>query len=340
VSQTSGFLSRRIAVFCTFLFFLSSFAAIARDDSPDRHVRELARRVSAEMPRAKMNCVSWNNQDAVAEANSQSLKTAFMDELQNKQSDAVSAAAAGNCPVSVFLERTPAEIVLTAEVENGNGKQHLFAAIGRGGIPAEAVGSGSPRFEKEILWQQSERILDAILVRGQNGAKDRLVILQKDVLIVQEKQGDGWNRVLAKKLDEAPVAQRAPRGELSFSLEQPNQVKISFAGKSCQVTLNDSSPLACQANSDAARTGMLLASTCDSRVWWLRGDGGDSTMPDHFELVNSAAPQSQPSVAELPAPGPILSISSGEALRADTAVVINLSTGNYEIYRIALACSQ
>ncbi|HYK39863.1 MAG TPA: hypothetical protein VEU98_07540, partial [Candidatus Eremiobacteraceae bacterium] len=73
---------------------------------------------------------------------------------------------------------------------------------------------------------------------------------------------------------------------------------------------------------------------------WLRGDGSDSTMPDRFELVNSAAPQSQPPIAELPTPGPILSISSGEALRADTGVVFNLSAGNYEIYRIALACGQ
>ncbi|HJZ63590.1 MAG TPA: hypothetical protein VKD70_04675 [Candidatus Acidoferrum sp.] len=285
-----------------------------------------------------MSCVNWNNQGAVTEASSQQWKSAFLDELQSKQGDGSS--TPNNCPVSVFLERTPAEIVLTAEIENGNGLQHLFAAISRPGIPAETNSSGSPRLEKEILWQQSERILDAIFVRAENGGNDRLIFLQMDSLIIQERQSGVWKMVLSKPLGEMTLTQRASRGELSFSMDQPDKVKISFAVKSCQATLNDRSTLICQPGSEQARTGMLLASTCDSRVWWLRGDGGDSTVPDRFELVNSAAPQSQPPVAELPTPGPILSISSGEALRADTAVVFNLATGNYEIYRIALACGQ
>ena len=285
-----------------------------------------------------MNCVNWNNQEAVTEANSQQWKSAFVDELQ-KQGDS-SSSAAGNCPVSVFLQRTPAGIVLTAEVETGNGRQHLFAAISRAGIPAETNSSSSPRLEKEILWQQSERVLDAIFVHAENGGNDRLIILQKETLVVQEKQSGVWKLVVSKPLGEAAFTQRAPRGELSFSLDQPDKVKISSQGKSCQTALNDTAALSCQPSSEPARTGMLLASTCDSRVWWLRGDGGDSTTPDRFELVISAAPQSQPPVAELATPGPILSISSGEALRADTAVVFNLATGNYEIYRIALACGQ
>jgi hypothetical protein len=63
-------------------------------------------------------------------------------------------------------------------------------------------------------------------------------------------------------------------------------------------------------------------------------------MPDKLEVVNSSLPQAQALVAELATPGPVLSISSGEAMRADTAVVFNLATGNYEVYRIALACGQ
>lgn len=285
-----------------------------------------------------MNCINWNNREAVSEASSQQWKSAFLDELQSNQAD--SSVTNGNCPVSVYLERTPAEIVMTAEIETGNGKQHLFASVSRSEISAESSSSNSPRLEKEILWQQSERILDALLVRGGSGANDRLILLQKDALLVREKQGGAWTVIQSKVLGEATVTQRAARGELSFSLDNPNRVKISFVGKTCQAALNDTAPLNCQPNSDPARTGMLLASTCDSRVWWLRSDGGDSTTPDRFELVASSAPQSQPPVAELVAPGPILSIASGEALRADTAVVFNLVTGNYEIYRIALACNQ
>ncbi len=199
----------------------------------------------------------------------------------------------------------------------------------------------TPRLKKELLWQQSERILDAILVRGENGTANRLIVLQKDALVVYEKQTGEWKATLTKPLGEASVAQRAPRGEIYFSVEQTDRVKIVFAGRSCQANLGDGSALSCVASSEAARTGMLLVSACDWRVWWLRGDGGDMTMPDHLELaIPSAQKTEAAAVAGLPMAGPVLSISSGEGVEADTAVVFNLATGNYEVYRIALACGQ
>ncbi len=259
-----------------------------------------------------------------------------MEELQGKPGDS---AAVGNCAVSVFLERTPAEIVVTASVEIGEAR-YFFAAIPRGGIPAENAATSGPRLEKELLWQQSERILDGLLIRGENGVGDRLIVLQKDKLSVFEKQAGEWRVAHSKLLGEAAVTQRAPRGELYVSLDQPDRVKIVFAGRTCQAVLGDASPLDCQQSSEPARAGMLLASACDSKVWWLRADGGDSTVPDRLELANSSLPQNQAPTAELAMPGPVLSISSGEALRADTAVVFNLATGNYEIYRIALVCGR
>ncbi len=301
-------------------------------------MRELARRVSAELPRNKMSCVNWTNHEAVSEARSQQWRGAFAEELQSKSGD-VAPVSSANCAVNVDLQKTPTQVVLTAEVENGGSeKPRLFAAIPRAGLPVEIVGVATPRLEKELLWQQSERILDAIFVRGENGASNRLVVLQIDSLIIYERQSGEWKAALTKPLGELSATQRAPRGEIYFSMEQPDRMKIVFAGKSCQIGLNDASAPNCQTSSEAARTGMLLISTCDSRTWWLRGDGGDMTMPDHLELVLPSTQKIETSVSELPMPGPVLSISSGEGVRADTAVVFNLATGNYEIYRVALAC--
>jgi hypothetical protein len=314
-------------------------SANARDDSAEHRVRELARRVSTEVPRNKMNCVNWNNHEAVSEARSEELKSAFIEELQPKQGDA--GAPAGNCTVSVFLERTPAEVVVTADVENSGDARYFFATIQRAAMPAENVATAPTlRLEKELLWQQSERILDALLVRSENGANDRLIVLQRDSLTLFEKQEGTWKTVQTKPLGQASAMQRVPRGELSFNVDQPDRVKIVFSGKSCQANLNDASPLVCQQSAEAVRTGMLLASKCASRGWWLRADGGDSTTTGRLELLNSAVPQGQQAMAELAMPGPVVSISSGEASRADTAVVFNLATGNYEVYRIALACGQ
>lgn len=330
-------LAIHLVIFSTFLFLIRVSNARARDDSPDGKVRELARRVAADAPRAKAGCVNWNNHEAVSETRSQQLKSLFIEELQGKQTDAGVQAAAGSCVVSVYLEKTPTQVVLAARLEAAE-KQTWLASIERAGMPPDAMGTSVPRIEKELLWRQSERILDAILVRADNGAADRLVVLSKDALSVHQKQNGEWKVVYAKPLGDAAVAQRTPHGELWFSPEQPEKLKIVIGGKSCQTTLAENAALNCTQTNEAARAGMLLASNCDTRTWWLRGDGGDMTEADRLELTTAAAQQTSSPVAELSMPGPVLAISSGEALRADSAIVFNLSTGNYEVYRISLAC--
>jgi hypothetical protein len=74
------------------------------------------------------------------------------------------------------------------------------------------------------------------------------------------------------------------------------------------------------------------------QTWWLYAGGGDSTMADRLQLGNPSQTGAQAALMEIGLPGPVLAISSGEGLRADTAVIFNLATGNYEVYRIALAC--
>jgi len=45
-------------------------------------------------------------------------------------------------------------------------------------------------------------------------------------------------------------------------------------------------------------------------------------------------------VGELGVAGPVISISAGESAGNATVVVRNLSSGTYEVYRVALACGE
>src|SRR5262249_7992493 len=155
----------------------------------------------------------------------------------------------------------------------------------RAGMPVDNDGAAMPWLEKELLWQQNERILDAILVRGENAAADRLVVLSKDALSVRQKQDGTWKLLYPKPLGDAASSERAPQGELWFSQDQPERLKIVVSGKSCQTMLTETAVVNCAQTGDAQRTGMLLASNCDARTWWLRSDGGDITTPDRLELV-------------------------------------------------------
>lgn len=84
---------------------------------------------------------------------------------------------------------------------------------------------------------------------------------------------------------------------------------------------------------------MFLSSPCGRSVWWLKAEQGDWSMADRLLLRNPSLPKSTPSGAELELPGPALSISTGRHMQSDTATVFNLSTGNYEVYRITLSCA-
>src|SRR5437667_462126 len=183
-------------------------------------------------------------------------------------------------------------------------QRHLRATIPPAGIPGESGSSAPPRLEKELIWQQGERILDAIFLRGETGANDRLVVLQQDLLSVFEKRAEGWKIVQSKPLGETAITRRAPHGELYFSQDQPDRVKIVLPGKTCQTKFSDATALSCQQNLDVWRSGELLRSPCDTQAWWLRSDGGDMTMPDRLELVNPALPATQEPVAGLTTNGP------------------------------------
>jgi hypothetical protein len=132
---------------------------------------------------------------------------------------------------------------------------------------------------------------------------------------------------------------RAARGEIRFSLgtEKPGSVVLS--SESCDAAIGEKIELNCRGASQPWRDGMFLASPCERGVGWLTAEAGDWSVPDRLLLRNPALPKSAPPAAELDLPGPSLSISTGRRMLSDTTVVFNLSTGNYEVYRITLACA-
>jgi hypothetical protein len=69
---------------------------------------------------------------------------------------------------------------------------------------------------------------------------------------------------------------------------------------------------------------------------------GDYTQTDRITLAGApgagaAADRTPGGSADMP--GPVLDISVAENAKAAAAVVKNLSTGNYEVYRITAVCS-
>jgi hypothetical protein len=87
-----------------------------------------------------------------------------------------------------------------------------------------------------------------------------------------------------------------------------------------------------------------ILSACEERPRYLATGTGDYTQTDRIilrgQVVNQVAqPPNDGDASSVEVPGPVLGISVAENAKAAFAVVKNLSTGNYEVYRIAAVCS-
>jgi hypothetical protein len=99
---------------------------------------------------------------------------------------------------------------------------------------------------------------------------------------------------------------------------------------------------ACSGSEPGEKTAEL-SSTCEESPRSLSSGTGDYTQPDRILLKPGSAkatavPPEESSSASMDMPGPVLDISTAGNLKAASAVVKNLSTGNYEVYRITAVC--
>jgi hypothetical protein len=332
--------SPRAAVFlCLFLAIVFLCAATpSRADSLDDTARALARKVAAVPQRERRFFLSWQNHSSLADEHSEALKESFTDEIGGE--NLAQKQESGAPGLQVSIEETPALYVLIANVPAANGEVTRMARFARATLTSNGT-SGTPlRLLKELIWQQQEPILDAVETGEDPNKLGPLLVLNRDGLSLYRRENDRWELQDSKRIPVSDKAMRAPRGEIRFSLGTEKQDSIALPSQSCDVAIAEKIELNCQGVSHPWREGMFLASPCDRSVWWLRSESGDWSVPDRLLLSNPSLPKSAPSGAELDLPGPSLSISTGRRMQSDTTVVFNLSTGNYEVYRITLACAK
>jgi hypothetical protein len=317
------------------LFFWAPPAS--RADSLKDAARALAHKVSTVPQRERRVLLSWQNHSSLTEELSEALKNAFMDEFG--EANIVEKQEPPSHTLQISIEQTPAFYLIVAKVPTATGDATRISRMERGALPLGGDAAGQYRLSKQLIWQQQEPILDAVETGDEIEGLGPLLILNRDSLSIYRHHNDSWELQDSTRIPKSEKTPRAPRGEIRFSLGNEKQDRIILPEQTCDVTTSDKINLNCRAASASWREGMFLSSTCGRSVWWLKAGQGDWSMADRLLLRNPALPNSAPSEAELELPGPALSVSSGRHAQSDTAVVFNLSTGNYEVYRITLSCA-
>lgn len=333
VSRRRSLLQALCFLFCFGLFL---FPGISRADTLEDVARAFARKVGAVLQRNHAVKLLWQNRSSIPDAQSEMLREWFEKELGIES--VAGSQESGVSALHVSVEETPSCILLVAEIPSSPEGQTRMSAFPRSALPLPDKPSTDRRLQKELIWQQREPILDAVEFISEESKQNVLLLLSRDSFSHYEGGKGHWVLRSSKPIPAPEAPTRDPRGQIQFSSEHENQVQINLPGRVCEVKLADESVPTCKPGTEPWVQAQLLTSACSQVVWSLQTDSGDWSTPDRVWVRSLSASFAEPPVTELEVPGPVISISPGKGLQAGTAVVWSLSTGNYEVYRITIAC--
>ncbi len=344
VSPVKNRPARRIlfsSILASFVFSISQFGLVrklcAQPQTIEEAVQRLARRAAA-LPHERRVTLVWTNHGAVSVQRAEELKELFVTQLEAAQIHVAQGEAAPALRVS--LEQTPSRIVIAASVPGEGASNVVIEELARNLVGNDERRGSLLRLDKELIWQSDLKVLSGALRGGTAGeAQKKMLILTEEALQVYGEEQGGWKLANSRAIPGVRLGQRGARGQLLLTDENAQQVGILLPGKRCEAGWADDSPVVCAAAGPDWPSGKLLASpACGVQTWLLKSDTTDWTAEDRLLLRNSSAGRDPAPLAELSVPGPVQSIAAGPDSGSATVVVRNLSSGNYEVYRVALAC--
>ena len=193
------------------------------------------------------------------------------------------------------------------------------------------------RIERQLVYQTPERILDASSLW--NGAEGGMVLLAYRDSVLSVLRVDSSSKLTQSiSLASAGLApSRDPRGELSVS--GANGATAMFASKVCEFAWSAATDSKCRVATTNWRAPTVLTPSCDAAGWKLLADGADWSTPDVLQVLPDQAVRQGSAALLSDFPGPILSINGEQNPASALVVSKNLRTGNYEVYKVTLACN-
>ena len=121
-------------------------------------------------------------------------------------------------------------------------------------------------------------------------------------------------------------------------------VSIRLAGNVCDFSWEAPGEIKCQvekpfpANKSDWRGQTLLSSPCDGSNWKLLSSGSDPNAREVLQVIPDGATRETSAAVLSEFPGPIVGTNREQNPSSALVIARNLRTGNYEIYKITLAC--
>jgi len=192
-----------------------------------------------------------------------------------------------------------------------------------------------------MIYENPDRILDASSLG--NGVEGGLALLLyrnfQFVVLRVDLKGTVKQSVSLNPTNLKPS--RDPRAEIT---PRGNTVSVELPGKACEFSWESPADLKCRVEKPAAaekpawRAETLLTSPCDGSIWKLFNSGSDASVKEVLQVVPDGALRESGAAVLSEFPGPIVGTNGEQSPGSALVIAQNLRTGNYEIYKITLAC--
>jgi hypothetical protein len=238
-------------------------------------------------------------------------------------------------PLRIAVTATPTRWILAANARTADHDELRLVSVPRASIGTAAVPAAPLRIERQLVFESPERVLDASSLWNGSEAGVALLAYRNGELTALELDAAGAVKQSVPIVVADPRPSRDPRGELSA---QGTNVDVLLPGKICSFGWASAGEVKCRSAKPVWRGTTVLAAPCDPTGWKLVSDGRDWTAPEVLQLVpvGSTREGSAAILSELP--GPLLNVNGEQNPASALVVTRNLHSGNYEVYRITLAC--
>jgi hypothetical protein len=322
---------------------LSFMASPSRASSFEDAPHELAMKICMSGHKQAVS-VHWQESAGSAGYWSEARKKAFLEQISACGMELAKGSDAPQLRVSA--EVTPSSLLLIADSNDASeGRQIRMIEVLRDSPLSSRETSSAPHLQSELLWQQEKPISSAEEWQDPASHEDFLFLLSDGKLVRLHNVAGAWSVIDSAEL---PAARKRWRGtDGAFAYQYSGHVfeftRDTRGGNFCSFSPTGPLSIKCVL-SNVLGQPLLLAAPCEPLPRVLSSGEGDLTQPDQILLGEPARDPSARVTKEnqssfMDVPGPVLGISLAEKDAAAFAVVRNLSTGNYEVYRITAVCS-
>jgi hypothetical protein len=245
--------------------------------------------------------------------------------------------------LTVSLQWTASKVLLMADSGNSPEARRVeMVELERPALSLSNELAPGPHLTSELIWQQEKSINSAEECYDRSTKQHFLFLLSEGRFVRMRSENGNWTLLDSTELPANIRRVRGGEGALTYVSEPQIHPGLYVGGKLCDIEIAGGVSFACRATDEVGKI-VIIASNCEETSQILVTGRGDYTerdriMPAGPDVLRRPLTEDEIRIHSMEMPGPVLDMSASEDVKTVAAVVRNLSTGMYEVYRIKAVC--